>query len=388
MEINLKSEKLKALVNKFTLSNSEEERDDYFEKIAECVEDSFNNEKFQQTEALLGEYLDTENTDSFDVLLEAVLAVVENKEITVDNKQYESTMQLLPFTYICVDKGAELPSINQLEEILRLKLLNKKIIEHVKQFHLATVRLTRESVSEMTMGDWWKMHNDAVNEIMSSGKKNNESLRNINTPIEHTGLSAFYLVPIFINRDYNSNILGELYDSVSDINFWNNILKGEWSKDVTISILPPTSITEAIENTEFVIQGVEFESFFNEYSKQKNLEVAYAYNKDKIDEIVVLFFDSEEKTLLQYFKYDTVGDSFSFVKLLAESCLSVKNLNLYRIERALTEKELIEWSEGILEPDLTEILEESHQVDLRETKRLCDIGSYSLDSSLTYSQIH
>lgn len=355
--------------------------DDKVDAIVDNVDQLLGSGKSSDIELLLNNYLDSGNEKYVDPLMEAVTYVIENIPLTIDGKDYESTMQLIPCTFAIKGEKAKLPSIDTIEENIREKLLQEKVIINQEQFHLGTVRLSQEAVSEMKITDWYQMHNDVLGEVMSDGKSNNSELRNKLTIIDDSKtISVFYLVAVIIDRDSNANVLSDIYDSVNNINLWSTMAEGLGEENVMITMFPPTSILEAIDNVTFVMQGLEFDMFFNEHTAGRDVELIYGKVKNIHDEYVVLFVDSEEKTISQYYIYDTQGEPEDFVSVLLNKCHENPNIRLFRTHEPIEDKKLNEWANSELDPDVSDLIDESDEIDVSISKKIFEINNPNFSS--------
>lgn len=364
--------KLKGLLEVVAMQGvpSEEQIDE----IITIVEEMLQSEKSNEIEMILNEYLDSETVSAVDTLMEAISFVVENTNIVVDSKEYESTMQLIPCTFATKGGGATLPSINSIESKIRSELLKNNVINSEEQFHLGTVRLSQEAVSEMRITDWFSMHNDILTEVMSSAKEDNRDLREKETFIDDDKtVSVFYLVCSILDREHNAQILSNLYESVADISLWSNMCHNVGEKNVTITMFPPTSIIEGIENVNFVMQGLEFDVFFNEFSSPKDTEIAYAKVSEQKNEFVVIFLDGEDKTIRQYYIYDDQGYPEDFVNVLLTKCSEKSYCRLYRLNSEVSDETLDLWSKSEIDPDISDLVNESDEIDIETSKKIYEL---------------
>ena len=351
------------------------------DKLDLFVSDLMLNKKTEDINKLLDEYLNKNETEKFDSLMDSVSAAIENVEVVVDKKSYQSTMQIIPCTFTTSTANCALPSINQMEEILRKKLLSHKIIEHPEQFHLGTVRLSQDAMESMNIDDWWNMHRDMVSEVMSSAKEDNIDKRDENTIIDEKVLSCFFLVCTLISRENNAHIVGNLFESINNVELWTSMFSELESDCITLSILPPATAIEALEN-------VKYDIFWNEYGAKNGVDLAYGEIEGNTDEIAILLYDEEDKSLLQYYKYSTLGDKDDFLKTIIDRCSDRKRVNLTKLNKKITEEQLIQWANGDSDYVIENLLSDGDEIDLKETKRLCELAYPSLNNLNSSSTKH
>lgn len=378
---------IKKLVNKI-IETEEEEQLEYMISLENKIKTKLTNNTFNDIEDTLDFYLNENLTINFDTLMSGVMQVVENDEIEVDGKVYSSTMLVLPCTFVSSKNGGKIPSLTTIETKLRDLLIEEKAIKTKDQFHLASVRLNKEATEEMTLPDWWNLHNEALKEIMSNGKVRNKELRQNETNYDVAGLSSFYLVPIVIDREDNYTLLENIDQIINHTEIWTKLGETLSNENITITVLPPTGILEGLENAEYVMQGVEFDIFFSEYAMESSVDIAYTVNKSNKEEVVILLIDSENKQLLQYFKYDTEGDMESFIHLIVEKCMEKKSPILYNLEKEIGDEELKKWASGEVEADMNKYCDSLVEIDLIETKKHCDLICPTLDSLTPQSIKH
>jgi len=299
---------------------------------------------------------------------------------------FDSTMQLLPCTIQSDKDSIVVPSIDTFQEVMRKHLVKQQIIEDEDQFHLGAVLLSEDDLANFSFQQWWDMHRKIIEtDAFSQPDVENNRDQKIKL-IPDATVSLFFLVPIIVGKYDNRQLVESVYNSFVDIDTWKAISSELSSEDFEITTFPPMGISETIQQSNYILQDVEFDAFFDEYTDEEESEVGYIQLTDDPNEYVVLFYNGTEKYLTQFYHYGTQGDPASFASLLVEKCIKNNNTPLVSFEDTLDMQTIEEWKTASEPVSLNQLLKKSNVIDLSEAYRLSTINSMITDPDMdTYS---
>ncbi len=370
-------------------AKDQEKHEKLLNKLSLAIAKEFENSNTEIIEGAITQALDEQNSKITNLILDEANLEIELLSYEDDNNQeYDSVMQLMPFNVLSRKKSITIPPIEQVEKFIAQALLEQGIINRVEQFHLGTIFLSQEDVDSFSLQDWWNTHRDIIQEPENEHYEKNKQIRSnpIRVKLDKV-ISMFYFVPVITYKENEEVVMEKIYDSHMDVEFWQEIGHSFSSEDVSITLFPPMGISESMENTKYIMQDVEFNLFFEEFSSEKEIELGYVSINDAPDDYVVLFFDGEDHSLHQFYRYETNGDSADFISMLVEKCINAGK-NLYSFEKKVDMDTLNEWSEQEESVDLSKLMKESNQIDLAESFRMCRINHPSMDNENTNQTIH
>lgn len=342
---------------------------DLLDNLGQMVSECFASEKVQAIEEALAKAFEQKELDVVNIIMDEAHIEIETAYYETENGQeYESLMLLMPVVMVTKEKNVKIPSIEQCEEVVRRNLLEAGLIKNGQNFRLGTSRMTKDVVNEMGLQEWWEVHRQIIEEDSTNSEI--QSLRTKVTPISvESGISLFYLVPVISAQTSEENQEASDVQTLlnSDISeeIWSKIGQELSNEGVSFTVLPPQEIENSIKDAEYILQVSEFDVFFREYAYQDSAEIGYIQVDEDPNSFAVLFFDSEDETLLNYYIFETDGDNKGFVSMLIEKCMDEPQRNLYSFEETITNDLLIEWSETDDIVDISKLLQKSNQIDLR-----------------------
>ncbi len=347
------------------------------------VSNLFENNQSEIIESTLTQIINENDGELLDIVLDEVNFEIENVlyEDDTDNKDYDSTMVLVPCVILSQAEAIYIPSIQSFEDHIRQALLSQNLIQSKEQFNLGTIRLSQGALDEFTIQDWWQTHRDLINErfLSDEEKSENKLLRYAKTAYDmEEPVTIIYFVGQILCEENNNKTTLKIFDSQIDTDFWAGIghqFSDEYTK---YNILPSLPINESLENIQAILEMISFELFFEDNAYDEDIELLYAPIENS-DEYVILFFDGESHTLEKFYIYNTEGENDLFICNLVEQCLKKPTRTLYSYEKSITIDTLNMWKEDANVIDLSSILKESNQIDLFQAYQFCNLTDKDTD---------
>ena len=149
------AQKLKAV---YTDSTKEKEVLELNSLLNDEVSNLFENNQSEIIESTLTQIINENDGELLDIVLDEVNFEIENVlyEDDTDNKDYDSTMVLVPCVIMSQAEAISIPSIQSFEDHIRKALLSQNLIQSKEQFNLGTIRLSQGALGEFTTQDWWQ----------------------------------------------------------------------------------------------------------------------------------------------------------------------------------------------------------------------------------------
>ncbi len=368
------------LAKKITSIMDDESKEKVFvktvEKLNELIAKNLEDEESNLIEDAIEKALEDESGVIFEVLTDEINYEIENVLFEEGETEFDSTMYLMPCILVSNRINVNIPSINQIEEEVRLGLLEAGLISDKSQFNVGTIRLGQDDLDEMSIRDWWVTHRDIIDEGSYSEKEksDNDNIRNAKTTLERNqAVSLFYFVVTIVNKDNNKEICDLIYDSQLNTELWSNMANKFSDENNKFTILPAMPVDESMDNADVILEMVNFELFFEDSAYEENTEIGYIKISDAENQYAVLFFDGESNLLNRFYKYDTEGDNDFFVSNLIELCLKNPERTLYSFEKSITMKTLNLWREAEDIVDISDLLKEANQIDLVQAYQFCSL---------------
>ncbi len=378
------------IAKQISSATNEDQENELIIELSNLLASNFEKSEEVELEEALQQALNDQDIELTNIILDEANFEIENLCIeTPDGKEFDSTMQLMPCVLMSAEKTLLLPSLNEIEASIRTQLVEAKIIESPEQFHLGTIFLSQEDVDRFSLLDWWKTHRDITEEDSSINKEENAQIRTNKIRVNMTrGISMFFFVPVIVREENNEQILDNIFDSYIDVDFWNNLshkmqLLGEYG----MLLFPPMAIADTMTDTKIIMQDIEFGLFFEEHSREDNVEIGYIKLEDKEDNYAVIFFDGYAQLLFQFYRYETEDDPSGFVTMLIEKCLE-QGKTLYSFDSTITQDTLISWARNKEAIDITKLMKDSNQIDLEKTSKIINPGYSYISDYNTEQTIH
>jgi hypothetical protein len=383
MQETLQQNEVYEIAKKIAATKDESQQNDMLEELSEVIAKHFEDNNSKPIEDAIRKALNEENLEASNIIMDEVYLEIESLYFEGDNDtEFDSTMQIIPCTITTDKDNVVVPSIDNFEEIIRKNLLDNQLIERPEQFKLGTLFLSEDDLTSFKFQDWWNIHRGIVEEDTSEKPNFLKSRDQKIQLIPDATVSLFCLVPIIVDQDGNLDLVDAIYNSYVDVDAWGKIGAELSTEDFKISVFPPMGIAETIQQSTYIIQDVEFDEFFDEYTQDETTEVGYIQIADDPDEYIVLFFDGEDHTLSQFYHYGTQGDAVSFVTMLVEKCIKNNYQTLFSFEEKIDMETIETWrnTEGPIL--ITKLLKQSNPIDLDESYRMSMINNLISDSEM------
>lgn len=376
MQKELQQNEVYDIAKNISATENEEEKDEMLDSLAEVIAKHFEEDNSKPIEDAIKKALDESDLETSNIIMDEVYLEIESLCFEDDeNIEFDSTMQLMPCTLVTDNNSVLIPSINSIESTIRKYFLEYNIIESPEQFRLGTALLIDEEVNNFKFQDWWNTHRQIIEE---DNQEESESFKFRDQKlkvISETVVSLLYLIPIITNKGNNSEVVELIYNSYVDADLWGKISAELSSEDFEMTVFTPMGISETIQQSTYIVQDVEFDNFFDQYSEEEIVDIGYIQLSDDPDKYVVLFFDSEDDMINQFYNYGTQGDPASFVSMLVEKCLKNNNKTLFSFDEKIDMVTLNKWKESNEPVSIKKLLGKANIIDLHESYRMSTINS-------------
>lgn len=377
MQKKLQQNVVYELAKKIAATTDEKKQEKLLDKLSDAIAQHFESKDSAPIEEAISTALNAEQLEVSNIIMDEAYLEIESVCFDSDDgTSFESTMQLLPCTIQTEKDSIVVPSIDTFQQVIRKHLLRQQIILDEDQFHLGAILLSEDDLTNFRFQEWWNIHRDIIEtDAFSQVDVSNNRDQKIKL-IPDATVSLFFLVPIIVDKNNNIQLLESIYNSFVDIETWHEISKELSTEAFKITTFPPMGISETIQQSNFILQDVEFDAFFDEQTEEdEDTEVGYIQLTDDPNEYVVLFYNGTEKTLNQYYHYGTQGDGASFASLLVEKCIKNNNTTLVSFEDTIDIQIVDDWKKASEPVPLGDLLKKSNIIDLDEAYRMSTINN-------------
>jgi len=386
--------KIYKIAKEISISESDELNNKLIISLSEHISEHFEKNDSQYIENAIMQSVQEENAVITNIIMDEIHFDIENVFFEDEKgNEFDSTMYVMPCVVLNRTYDVLFPSISNVESIICKHFIKNGIIENKTQFRLGTIRISQGKFDEMSLQDWWNTHRDIIDDDENGDfSSENKQIRELTNKIQMDKvISVFYFVPIIVNTDDNGDIVENIYESYIHVDMWNSIgseISDISDNDSKFTFFPPMPIAESTDNIKKIMQSLEFDLFFNQYAYMDSIEIAYAKISDSPFNYAILFFDGEDQTLVQFYKYDTDDDTLSFIATLIEKCIENPVRTLHFLEKEIELKKLVEWSNAKQSIDLSYYLNGSNEIDLIEAYRMYSLNNPYIDSFLNKTILH
>lgn len=379
MHTELQQNEVYEIAKKITAINNEEQQDEMLDELSEVIARHFESKDSTPIEDAIALALKESDIDTTNVIMDEAYLEIESLCYEDGPDEFESTMQLIPCTVMTDNESAIIPSINDFENVIRKHLIHSKIIDSEDQFRLGTVFLNEDDVGTFNFQNWWNMHRAIIEEDEETKLKNSVIRNQAIKIIPDSTVSLFYLVPIIVNQDNNTELVNIIYNSYTDVETWGAISANLSSEEAKVTVFPPMGISETITQSSYILQDIEFDEFFDEYAADESIDIGYMQLSDDPNEYVVLFFDNEDYTVRQCYNYGTQGEVAEFASLLVTKCIKNNNKTLFSFDETIDMGTLDKWRNADSPVSIKKLLQKSNAIDLQESYRMSMINNPNSD---------
>lgn len=394
MQKKLQQNVVYEIAKKIAATENEQKQEKLLDKLSDNIAQNFESKKSSPIEEAISKALNAEELEVANIIMDE--AYLEIESVCFDDDEgnnFESTMQLLPCSIKTDNENIVVPSIDTFQQVIRKHLVKQQIILEDDQFHLGAILLSEDDLANFRFQDWWNIHRSIIEtDAFSQPDPANNRDQKIKL-IPDSTVSLFFLVPILVDKNNNQQLVESVYNSFTDVETWRDISMELSSDDFEITAIPPMGIAETIQESNYILQDMEFNVFFDEQTEDEDdTEVGYIQISEDPHEYVVLFYNGTEKTLNQYYHYGTQGDASSFASLLVEKCIKNNNTTLVSFEDTINMETIDSWRKSPEPISLGNLLKKSNIIDLGEAYRMSMINnpntSPDMDSYLNKRTIH
>jgi hypothetical protein len=389
MQKKLQQNVVYELAKKIAATTDEKKQEKLLDKLSDAISQHFESKESAPIEEAISTALNAEQLEVCNIIMDEAYLEIESLCFDDDNgTSFESTMQLLPCTITTDNNSIVVPSIDTFQQVIRKHLVKQQIILEEDQFHLGAILLNEDDLANFKFQDWWNIHRGIIEtDAFSQANPSNNRDQKIKL-IPDATVSLFFLVPILVDKNDNRQLFESVYNSFTDIETWREISEELSSDDFEITTIPPMGIAETIQQSNYILQDIEFNVFFDEQTEEEeDTEVGYIQLTDDPNEYVVLFYNSTDRTLNQFYHYGTQGDGASFASLLVEKCIKNNNTPLVSFEDTIDMNTLDGWTKSSEPVSIDNLLKKSNVIDLSEAYRMSTINNPNTSPEMdSYSQ--
>lgn len=389
MQKKLQQNVVYGIAKKIAATTDEKKQEKLLDKLSEALAEHFESKDSAPIEEAISNALNAEELEVANVIMDEAYLEIESLCFDDDNGiSFESTMQLLPCTIKTDRDNIVVPSIDTFQQVIRKHLVKQQIILEEDQFHLGAILLSEDDLANFRFQEWWNIHRGIIEtDAFSQPNPSNNRDQKIKL-IPDATVSLFFLVPILVDKNDNSQLHESVYNSFMDVETWREISQELSSDEFEITTIPPMGIAETIQQSNYILQDIEFNVFFDEQTEEEeDTEVGYIQLSDDPHEYVVLFYNGTDRTLNQFYHYGTQGDSATFASLLVEKCIKNNNTTLVSFEETLDMSTIDGWKKSDVPVSIDNLLKKSNVIDLNEAYRMSTINNPNTSPEMdNYSQ--
>lgn len=306
----------------------------------------------------------------FDIIMDEGEEAITHFNGVGKNADKTSSMFIVSCLVVSNDKKIALPSISTIQETIQTHLLQANIISDKKQISVAPFFLEHENVKNFSIQDWWQQHHKLLDDF-ESPKLSDMYEQNYHMVINNAAEMFHLLISVNYNDEIDEKEFSHLMENVLDLNtqhsfVWKKISDTLSSDKVSFEFTPPKYTSQAVLNSDFIIQTAQLQILFNNYKNFDNIEVGYI-NTEEEDVKLIMIFDNEDNMLADFYVFNTDGDEEEFLNLMMDSVKEFYTQTLWFFDSSINTSVFNTWSEE-QKVDLTQLLEHGHKMDFNQTK--------------------
>jgi hypothetical protein len=342
--------------------------------LAQCFEKNLDHEIEKAIQIAVSE----KEIDVVNTLLNEVNVEIETLAFNdSEDNECESLMLLLPCIVIGKDMSKPFYSIQELENKIANKLLEKQVIKQRENFKLSSNITTFEDTKKMTLANWWNLHRSIITEDETSvtsilARKKNYYFSDA-SGIQGLMLKFIFMQPALDNEEEPEvNIDTFLSDELDDL--WVEIANELTleNKYYNITFLSPNLLDQTTESAYRVFEDLEFSIFFNRYMSNPEVKLMYARTQDNPDNYVVMFVQDDAELLLNFYVYETYGNTLAFIESLIDKVVDIEKDNIYYIEDLISTEVLDQWSSSQWDADVSAMVKTAQEIDVKLSKQVSE----------------
>jgi hypothetical protein len=384
MQKKLQQNAVYEIAKKIAATNDEKKQEKLLDKLSDLVAQHFESKDSKPIEEAISTALNAEELEVSNIIMDEAYLEIETLCFDDDDEvSYESTMQLLPCTIKTDNSSIVVPSIDTFQQVIRKHLIKQQIILEEDQFHLGAILLSEDDLTNFRFQDWWNIHRGIIEtDAFSQPNPSNNRDQKIKL-IPDATVSLFFLVPILVDKGDNTQLLESVYNSFTDVETWRQISLELSNDHFEITTISPMGIAETIQQSNYILQDIEFNVFFDEQTQdEEDTEVGYIQLANDPNEYVVLFYNGTDKTLNQFYHYGTRGDGATFASLLVEKCIKNNNIPLVSFEDTVDMGTVDSWTKSSEPISLDNLLKKSNVIDLNAAYQMSIINNPNSDPEM------
>ena len=144
------------------------------------------------------------------------------------------------------------------------------------------------------------------------------------------------------------------------------------NKHYNITLLSPNLLDQTTESAYRVFEDLEFSIFFNRYMSNPEVKLMYARTQDNPDNYVVMFVQDDAELLLNFYVYDTYGNTLAFIESLIDKVVDIEKDNIYYIEDLISTEVLDQWSSSQWDADVSAMVKVAQEIDVKLSKQVSE----------------
>ena len=102
------------------------------------------------------------------------------------------------------------------------------------------------------------------------------------------------------------------------------------------------------------------------------VKLMYARTQDNPDNYVVMFVQDDAELLLNFYVYETYGNTLAFIESLIDKVVDIEKDNIYYIEDLISTEVLDQWSSSQWDADVSAMVKMAQEIDVKLSKQVSE----------------